>query len=239
VARSLDFILQGAGLVPVAADVDVPVMRISAWINGMPRDTYRPAEVRPSGALADLTYFWIAECDPCKDGLADIVRLQSDRSLDGVLALRTVVVDTEFPTFFGEDARALGMKDEVLVDTQGGFAERLGVLGAPGVILSDVDGKVVARFNGAIELDSPGFELLLATLKNIAKDASGRQNQVPISLAAKVRSEVKIPAAIGVRFLGVPLTGWFFLFALAGICYAVAKSVIRLRKKPEERRKSS
>jgi hypothetical protein len=231
--RSLPFVLKGAGLLPVEAVVDVPILRVDTWTPGQPSEERGTQDTRPSGAVADLFYFWMADCVPCRDGLSELARLDADPALRDVLRARLVVVDADVSTFFGNDLVASGWRRETLVDTAGGFSERLGVLGSPGVILSDAGGRVVARFNGEIAFDSPGFELLLAKLKSLHSNAETRDNSGYISLARELATDVKEPNGVGAKFLGVPTVGYFLLFALVVVCYAMAKPVMRLRKKSE------
>lgn len=235
-SKSLEFALRGAGFIPVKADVSVPVLALQTWTPFRPND-FAPVESRPSGALADLYYFWMPGCESCFDSLHDLASLKSDPSLFGVLGIHAVVVESDLTAQFSADAAAAGWTHDVLVDGMGGFAERLGVLGAPGVLVGDSAGKVVARFNGEIDFDSPGFELFVAHLKNLAKDVAaqgeGGDKKDAIALSSVLRAEVKSAPGERVSFLGVPAAGYFFLFALLLICYPMTKSVIQLRKKPK------
>lgn len=229
-ARSLKFVLEGAGLVPVVAPVDVPRLPLAFWKPGFDETTLGSTELVPSGALADLTYFWMADCAPCLEGLRELARLDAKEDLRGVLGIRIVVVESDVAQFFGKDLVDSGWTRETLVDLNGGLAERLGVLGSPGVVVSDIESRVIARFNGDIAFHSPGFELFVGTLK-ILKEAKGsKENSNTISLASQLDADVKMTAEGGAKFLGVPVAGYFFLFALGVVCYAVAKSVMRRRK---------
>jgi hypothetical protein len=239
VERSLDFLLQGAGLIPVEAAVAVPVLTLGSWRRGNATDAVVPVETRPSGALADLYFFWMVDCEPCREGLDALSRLDADPSLASVVSIRVVAVDTDISSFYGNDLAASHWKRETFVDSKGGFAERLGVLGAPGVVLSDADGRVIARFNGAIDFESPGFELLTSTLKQMRKASLQHPESKPMPLSATLLADVKMTPQIPAKFLGVPLMGYFLLFSLLLVCYAVGKSVMRLRKNSFTSRKSS
>jgi hypothetical protein len=70
----------------------------------------------------------------------------------------------------------------------------------------------------------------MGTLKAFKKTKSGEDKSKLISLASELRAEVKTTSEGGAKFLGVPLAGYFFLFALVAVCYAMAKSVMRRRK---------
>ncbi len=230
VARSLSFVLEGAGLVPVLAPVDVPRLPLAYWQRGFDRSTLGSTEIKPSGALADLTYFWMADCEPCKVGLRELARLDAQEEWKPILGIRVVAVESDVSSFFGDDLVASGWTRETLVDLNGGLAERLGVLGSPGVVVSDAESHVIARFNGDVAFDSPGFELFMGTLKAFKKTKSGEDKSKLISLASELRAEFKTTSEGGAKFLGVPLAGYFFLFALVAVCYAMAKSVMRRRK---------
>jgi thioredoxin-related protein len=227
-ARTMSDVFQGAGLVPVQAEVLLPHLTLKYW-SPQREGELLEKEVKPSGKALDLFFFWMPQCESCFESMKDLARVSQDPRWQAVLKIEAVAMETDLTAYLKKSAEDTHWPQGFLVDAKGGLAERLAVLGAPGVVISDKNGNIVARFNGDIDFQSPGFELLLSRVRQVQSQA----------ITEVMKSEVKATPILAAKVLGVPITGYFFLFAALLICYPMAKSVIRRRKNIATSKKST
>lgn len=241
--------IRQAGLIPVDAGVHLE----NYLYNVLSRDsqgnisiaeplaqlTMRPWENAPVGAAVNspsavpkvsLIYFWMPGCENCIAGMNELQRVSTSKRFPSNFQVAFVATEIDVTQSVADDMNSAGLAGPVFVDTKGAVAERLAVLGSPGLVLVDEKGSVVARFNGEVEFDSPGFDLLMSKIKSYGETQNLQPGLRTRSLADAIRTEVKIIPEPAVTFLSIPLFGLIFIGAFAIICYCIAKSVMRHRK---------
>ena len=181
-----------------------------------------------------LIYFWMPGCENCTEGMNELQQLSQTPRFPPNLQISFMAYNVDITQSVADDMAAAHLAGPVYVDTNGAIAERLAVLGSPALVLVDEQGTVVARFNGEVEFDSPGFDLLLSKIGSAAqpslKHPEKTRETLNMPLAYTIRTEVKVPRSPTVTFLSVPLFGIFLIGAFIIICYGIGKSVMRHRK---------
>lgn len=186
----------------------------------------------PAGERVTFFYFWMPGCDNCIEGMRALTDVSSSARFPELLRTAFVAYETDGLTQrVADDIKAARLKGPVYIDLKGGLAQRLGALGSPALFLADEEGKVVARLNGEISFDSPGFDLLLATIRDYqAGQQQLDKNSAAPGLSERLRAEVATKSSPRVTFLSIPIFGWIFVGALLVVCYCMIKSVMRQRK---------
>lgn len=104
--------------------------------------------------------FWASWCPPCLEEVPSLERL-TKRAATMNLVVLAVSVDKSF----ADVRKALpGTKLNVLLDPTSELAHRYGTMKFPETWIIDTHGKIVARFIGARDWDSPLFENLFGML---------------------------------------------------------------------------
>jgi thiol-disulfide isomerase/thioredoxin len=230
--------LVGAGLIPVETDVYVannllgvidPRTFVQKRVAGeFPTTALRPWEQDLSLPKKNtLLYFWFPECENCRIGLTSLNRLFEDKKFPDNLQLVNVAFGTDATQLIVDEMNALKLSMKVYLDPSGGYAERLGVLAAPSVALLDTEGKVVARFNGELDFDSPGFDILLS---KIAHSNDLLKNGQTLTLQDLLRTEVKAESVLPVTFLNLRVENWTALGLFVLVWYCIYRFMQRHRR---------
>ena len=241
--------IRQAGLIPVDAEVhldnylyDVLSRDSQGKISiaePLAQLTMRPWENVPSNLAINsasvvpkvsLIYFWMPGCENCISGMNELQRVSVSERFPTNFQVAFVATEIDVTQSVADDMNSAGLAGPVFVDSKGAIAERLAVLGSPALVLVDEKGTVVARFNGEVEFDSPGFDLLMSKIKSYGDTQSVQPGSARRTLADAIRSEVKMIPEPAVTFLSIPVFGFFFIGAFAIICYCIGKSVMRHRK---------
>ncbi len=188
------------------------------WDNGLTKNLANQKE------KLSLLYFWNSTCENCRDGLLSLDSWAHNARLPSQLQIKLIAYDEDTSDSVADIGNVLKLTQPLYIDESGGIAERLAVLGSPGVVLLDEVGRVVGRMNGDVDFDSPNFEIFLGrlALEPIA------QGHTP--LHQKIFSEVKSAQPAPVTILGVPVNKVFFMGILILVCYCIWKFTLSGRK---------
>ncbi|MCB9638616.1 MAG: TlpA family protein disulfide reductase [Myxococcales bacterium] len=121
-----------------------------------------------------MVNFWATWCEPCRREMPSLERLARTMKAQGLpIALVAASVDENWSlvhTFFRKHAFFRGTTPTMWVvrDPAGGVALRYGTKKFPETYLIDPQGRLRAKWIGALEWDSPR---ILARLKEIVKNA--------------------------------------------------------------------
>lgn len=189
-----------------------------------PWDSQLKGELSNQGAKISLLYFWNSTCENCRDGLLLLDSWARNSRLPVQLQIKLIAYDEDTSDSVADIGNVLKLTQPLYIDESGGIAERLAVLGSPGVVLLDEVGRVVGRLNGDVDFESPNFELFLGRLALEPVE----KGQLPFH--QKINSEVKLAQPAPVSILGVPVNKVFFVGILFLVCYCIWKFTLSGRK---------
>ena len=104
-----------------------------------------------------LMNFWATWCEPCKEEMPSLDRLQNKAKLEN-LKIFAINIGNENPTKVSSFFEDLNIKNlEPYFDNQVTLAKKLALRGVPTSILFNIDGKEFARIIGSIDFDDLNF----------------------------------------------------------------------------------
>lgn len=227
----------GAGLTPIFNDVKLSNFALPYVV--LTRGTVGFQEPLPTEELfpwqnnqeeqpqISLMYFWLHDCTSCAEDAKFLSQLSHSSRMPNNLTIRLFLHGTNASKIVADDVENIGISSKVYLDPNDGIGQRLGVIGSPSVFLLDEKGFVVGYFNGRVDFDTPGFDILLARIASQAQEPmphkdKSRAHQVTKSLREAMLAHTETKA--GTKSVNFLVDSKFFLTSLGllvVLCYPV------------------
>jgi hypothetical protein len=232
----------GAGFTPVENDVVIPNMTLPFLTlkNGtmsirepLPTDLLRPWEKQPHPKpKLSLLHFSLLGCEPCHEEVSWLHSFAKSEKMPRNMQFLQVVYGTNATQLVADEMTPLlpdGAKTHL--DLDDGLAERLGVVGAPSLILVDEAGLVVGYRNSGSDFDNPGFDVFASRIKTWEKLSNTAKFRASTFHTVVNRKVVELPKNETRQFLeNIPMV-WILLGISIALCYPFLRSNLRRLRK--------
>lgn len=164
-------IFTGAGFIPVLNAVNLENMRLNSYKSAGFKSQFL---IDDSGSeKITLIYFWEPSCENCKLSLGQLDTIAASKSYKNITFQFVAIQDSDLSQAKQTFAQ-MHLKSNFLWDELGAAAERLAVFGVPGAVVAGSNGDILARVNGDVAPDTPGFDVLIKSLDSMAQQGAGR-----------------------------------------------------------------